>query len=100
MKKVSKIIYAVMVAICALTISTSLIIKEYHDTLQALALLTWVGSAYFAELRCNQLQQEIDQLKSALAAKIETAEPAKSRKSRKPKTGSTTDITTPTTDAK
>jgi hypothetical protein len=99
MKKVSKILHITMVVFCVLAISAGLVAGAWSDATLALALLVWVGSDWLAELRCSKLQQEIDRLKSEPVSE-KTAEPAKSRKPRKPKTGSTTDITTPTTDAK
>jgi hypothetical protein len=62
MTKLSKFIYAMMLAVSLITITVDLIKSNYDDAIMAAATLLWVGVAFIMELRCIKLQKQIDEL--------------------------------------
>lgn len=62
MTKLSKFIYAMMLAVSLITITVDLIKSNYDDAIMAAATLLWVGVAFMVELRCIKLQKQIDEL--------------------------------------
>ena len=62
MTKLSKFIYAMMLAVSLITITIDLIKSNYDDAIMAAATLLWVGVAFMVELRCIKLQKQIDEL--------------------------------------
>jgi hypothetical protein len=62
MTKLSKFIYAMMLVASLTTITTNLIAGDYDKSIMATGTLLWVGVAFMAELRCNKLQKQIDEL--------------------------------------
>jgi hypothetical protein len=62
MTKLSKFIYAMMLAVSLITITIDLIKSNYDDAIMAAATLLWVGVAFIMELRCIKLQKQIDEL--------------------------------------
>ena len=62
MTKLSKFIYAMMLVASLTTITTNLIAGDYDKAMMATGTLLWVGVAFMAELRCNKLQKQIDEL--------------------------------------
>ena len=62
MTRLSKFIYAMMLAVSLITITINLIASDYHTALLAAGTLAWVGVAFMVELRCIKLQKQIDKL--------------------------------------
>ena len=62
MTKLSKFIYAMMLAVSLITITVDLIKSNYDDAIMATGTLLWVGAAFVTELRCIKLQKQIDEL--------------------------------------
>jgi ABC-type sulfate transport system permease component len=62
MTKLSKFIYAMMLAVSLITITIDLIKSNYDAAIMAAATLLWVGVAFIMELRCIKLQKQIDEL--------------------------------------
>ena len=63
MTKLSKFIYAMMLIASLTTITTNVITADYGKAMMATGTLLWVGVAFMAELRCDKLQKQIDELK-------------------------------------
>lgn len=62
MTKLSKFIYGIMLVASLTTITTNLITANYSTAMMAFGTLCWVGVAFMAELRCDKLQKQIDNL--------------------------------------
>ena len=62
MTKLSKFIYAMMLAVLLTTITINLMTSNYNTAIMAIGTLLWVGAAFMSELRCVKLQKQIDKL--------------------------------------
>ena len=62
MTKLSKFIYAMMLVVSLIAITTNLIAGDYDNAVRVTGTLLWVGVAFMAELRCIKLQKQIDEL--------------------------------------
>jgi len=62
MTKLSKFIYAMMLAVSLTTITINLMTSNYNTAIMAIGTLLWVGAAFMSELRCIKLQKQIDKL--------------------------------------
>jgi hypothetical protein len=62
MTKLSKFIYAMMLAVSLTTITINLMTSNYNTAIMAIGTLLWVGAAFMSELRCVKLQKQIDKL--------------------------------------
>jgi len=62
MTKLSKFIYGIMFVASFTTITTNLFAADYSTAMMAFGTLCWVGVAFMAELRCDKLQKQIDNL--------------------------------------
>ena len=62
MTKLSKFIYAMMLAVSLTTITINLMTSNYNTAIMATGTLCWVAAAFMAELKCIKLQKQIDEL--------------------------------------
>jgi len=62
MTKLSKFIYAMMLVVSLIAITTNLIAGDYDNAVRVTGTLLWVGVAFMVELRCIKLQKQIDEL--------------------------------------
>jgi hypothetical protein len=63
MTNFSKFCYGAAVFTSALTITMSLIEKNYHLASWAFNTLCWSGAAFFLELKCDKLEKKIEESK-------------------------------------
>ena len=51
-----------MLVICIASITIGVLNKNFNTVVDNIALLSWVGVAFIMELRCDKLQEKIDNL--------------------------------------